>query len=285
MKAACLALILGFQPAAAPPGLPQEAPGLPLPERFVPAYFRERPTQFLVDPQQLIHPSDAKEHLEFLNYHASDSAIDLYVYVFDARQNLDGALRPEEVVDAVFASGKPAAVVHYFMGKPQRAALYLSPALAEIVPQAERNRALETAVERATVDSAPSKQLEKFLIQLSIRISWMERLLDADGKEDAVPEPELVAQPAAGDTGLLSKKERLLAAVRPYGVPVAAGLGALVFGWLLRWRLKSRAQYRFPDLAVEPRLGGRHAAGIGGVITFASAATPPATQRDVTRGI
>lgn len=278
-------MILGVLPAGAQVGLQEKSPDLPVPERCVSAYFHDRPKQFLVDPQQLIHPSDAKEHLEFLNYHASDSAIDLYVYVFEARQKLDESLRPDEVVAAVFASGKPAAVVHYFVGEPQRAALYLSRGLADRVPEAERNRALQTAVERATGDGAPARQLEKFLIQLSIRISWMERMLDSGGSVDEVPEPVPAAQLAPGDPELLSPKERMMAAMMSYGAPASAGFVALILVCLLRWRMKSRAQYRFADLAVEPRLGGRHGAGIGGVITFASAATPPATQRDVPRGI
>jgi hypothetical protein len=55
---------------------------------------------------------------------------------------------------------------------------------------------------------------------------------------------------------------------------VLAAAGAL--GWWLR----RRARYRFPELDVEPRLGGAHAAGVGAVISFASAALPPASQRD-----
>ena len=43
---------------------------------------------------------------------------------------------------------------------------------------------------------------------------------------------------------------------------------------------RHRARYRFPDFEVEPRLGGSHAAGVGAVISFASAAVPPASQRD-----
>jgi hypothetical protein len=44
--------------------------------------------------------------------------------------------------------------------------------------------------------------------------------------------------------------------------------------------LRKRAIYRFPELTVEPRLGGVHGAGVGAVISFAGAAVSPASQRD-----
>jgi hypothetical protein len=48
----------------------------------------------------------------------------------------------------------------------------------------------------------------------------------------------------------------------------------------MRSWLKRRARHRFPEFEVEPRLGGAHAAGVGAVISFASAAVTPASQRD-----
>jgi hypothetical protein len=285
VKCAALAIVLGVLVIS---GQAQESgESSPVPERFVSAYVKERPKQFLVDPQQLIHPSDSKEHLEFLNYHSSDSAIDLYVYVFTGQQEIGGAIQAEDVVARVFATGKPAVVVHYFMGRPDRSALYLCPALAEVVSQSEQSRALETAVEQATHDGSPAKQLEKFMIQMSIRIYWMERLLQVGVMTESEPQVLEIAplHGKAVEGEALSRKDQILAMVKPYAVPTASVLGVLMLAWLVRLRIKQRAQYRFPDLGVEERLGGKHAAGIGAVISFASAASPPAAQRDLRRGI
>ncbi|RYD19702.1 MAG: hypothetical protein EOP88_17950, partial [Verrucomicrobiaceae bacterium] len=57
-------------------------------EKYLPAYFAERPKTFLVDPQGLLGAADARDRLGFLNYHASDSAIDLYVYVIGGNQEI-----------------------------------------------------------------------------------------------------------------------------------------------------------------------------------------------------
>lgn len=64
------------------------------------------------------------------------------------------------------------------------------------------------------------------------------------------------------------------------GAVVAAGFGGtLVLCSALMW-WRRRARFRFPEFEVEPRLGGSHAAGIGAVISFGSAAIPPAMQRE-----
>jgi hypothetical protein len=63
-------------------------------------------------------------------------------------------------------------------------------------------------------------------------------------------------------------------------VPASSVAGALLLGFAARFWLKRRTRHLFPDFEVEPRLGGAHAAGVGAVISFASATVPPATQRD-----
>jgi beta-galactosidase GanA len=62
--------------------------------------------------------------------------------------------------------------------------------------------------------------------------------------------------------------------------PIGAMIGTLFAGVLLLSWIRRRARYHFPDFEVEPRLEGAHAAGIGAVISFASAAIPPASQKD-----
>jgi hypothetical protein len=65
-----------------------------------------------------------------------------------------------------------------------------------------------------------------------------------------------------------------------FALPAGVVLGLLAMVCVF-WRVRrARARYHFPVLEVEPRLGGNHAAGVGAVISFASAAVPPASQRD-----
>ena len=258
-----------------------EVPPDEISEEFWPAYFGERPKSFLIDPQGLLGPVDFRDREGFLDYHSSDSSIDLYVYVFKGDQDIPGEVREEELVERFFSEGRPAAVVYYYMGAPQRSVLYLSPDLTDVVSAAEQRRALDSSVMQAFEKVEPARQIEAFLVQMSIRIYWMERMMGGDADEAAglatVAGADGTEQ--AGLTGI-EKAGPLLERVRPFVLPVGlAGCGLLAGLAASTW-FKRRARYRFPDFEVEPRLGGAHAAGVGAVISFASAAVPPASQRD-----
>ncbi len=267
----------GEAPDHARPGAEEiaasEKPVAGIPEKFWRIYFRERPRTLLVDPQGLLSSVDFRERLAFLNYHAGDSAIDLFVYVFKGDQEIPAEVRAEECIAQCFTAGRPAVIVYYFLGAPQRSALYLSPSLTDVVPATEQRRALESAVMQAVGKVDGSGQFEAFLVQMSIRIYWMERMLGGEGA--AVGEMPAVVRKATthGEKSATMEKLRpLLERARRFTVPAAVLGGLLVAAGVLGSWLRRRARYRFPELDVEPRLGGAHAAGVGAVISFASAA-------------
>ena len=250
-----------------------------IPEKFLSAYFGERPKAFLVDPQGWLRTSDFRDRLAFLNYHASDSSIDLFVYIIGGDQMIPSGVRDEERLGRLFAEGRPAIVVDYYLGAPQRSSIRLSPSIIAAVSPAEQRHALESAVMQANERTNPSEQLERFLVQLSIRIYWMERMIAGDSPVNK--SVALVKTAARGKSALKSEKWiRVSEFASRFGWIAAMVLGgvAAICGGIGWWRF--RAGYRFPEFMVEPRLGGDHAAGVGAVISFASAALPPALQRD-----
>ncbi len=257
-----------------------EMPENPVPEKFREAYFGGRPEKFLVDPQGLLSPVDYRERLGFLDYHAGDSAIDLYVYLLPADQDIPGEVRVEEVIERFFAEGRPAAVVYFHMGDPQRSTLHLSPSLMAVVPLGEQRRALENSVMQALNEVHPAAEIEAFLVQMSIRIYWMERMLGGAAGDEPMPvlvKARNAREPEAGPLDVLLP--HLETASRQM-IPAAMIAGVLMAAFGMRFWLKRRARHRFPEFEVEPRLGGAHAAGVGAVISFASAAVTPASQRD-----
>jgi hypothetical protein len=246
-------------------------------EKFLPAYFAERPENFLVDPQGLLSPTDYRDRLGFLNYHASDSSIDLFVYVMGGDQEIPSAVREEEMIERLFATGRPAAIVYYFLGAPQRSIFYLSPSLTDAVSAAEQRRAVESSVMQAFEKTKPSEQFEKFLVQMSIRLYWMERMLAGESATaSTVPVMPATTKALAQSANILWIKALALQCV----IPAAILLGTFLTAFGFNHWLRLRARYNFPEFEVEPRLGGAHAAGVGAVISFASAALPPASQRD-----
>lgn len=255
----------------------EQTPPTQIPEKFLGAYFNERPTSFLIDPQKLLSSQQYRDRLAFLQYHASDSSIDLFVYVFGAEQEIPGEVRAEELAERLFSTERPAAVVYYFLGAPQRSVIYLSPSLTDTVSGAEQKRALQSSVIKSLEKADAIDQLEAFSVQMSIRLYWMERILSGVPMPDgALTKSVIEEKPAV--PGLTERLNKVL----PPGwwIPVLGGLGVLVTAFALRTWLRHRARYRFPEFKVEPRLGGNQAAGIGAVISFANAAVPPALQRE-----
>lgn len=252
-----------------------------VPEKYLAAYFAERPKEFLIDPQGLLSPSDFRDRLGFLNYHASDSSIDLFVYVIGADQEIPSEVRKEELIERFYAEGRPAAIVYYYLGAPQRSVVYLSPSLTDAISAPEQHRALESSVMQAFEKTHPSEQFERFLVQMSIRIYWMERKLGgqaatSDGPENSGISPAFAVAPEGQSAKFLWLRQLALR----FAVPAAVLLGAFLTAFGFSHLMRLRARYRFPDFDVEPRLGGAHAAGVGAVISFASATIPPASQRD-----
>lgn len=279
----------GGEPPAPPPdfGPPPAAdsaagqdPSTRIADPVLQAYFALRPPTYLIDPQKLLDPPTTQDQLAFLTSHAADSAIDLFIYVFDREQEIPSDVREEEVIERFFASGRPAMIVYYYLGAPQRAAMYLSPALTEVVAASERQRTLQNAVAQAMTHASPQDQMQAFSAYLASRSYWIEQLLASAGDPDLQATQARAAKLVKKAPSLAERWAQWRPLVESLTVPglllasvVAAAVG--LAGWL-RWR----ATYRFPEFTMEPRLGGEHAAGVGAVISFASADLPPASQRE-----
>jgi heme A synthase len=116
---------------------------------------------------------------------------------------------------------------------------------------------------------------------MSIRIYWMERMMG--GETAAVDETVIISRVAKNNekkSALMDKIKPVIESARRYVYPAASLTGLVLLGLAVTSWTRRRARYVFPDFDVEPRLGGAHAAGVGAVISFASAAIPPASQRD-----
>lgn len=260
----------------------------PLADSLLQEYFAERPKEFLVDPQRMLGRSQRNARSKFLNYHADDSEIDLFAFVFGEKQELPDERLIEDFLISYFQEGRPAVLVFYPFGDPSRARLILSPSLEGVVPQPEQSRALANAIQQAEEEADDNSQFESFLMQTSMRLYWMESAL---GVEPGV------GAPAAGDahpnrdsvTGWQPDLQQgtglTLDSFRPWLGQLSGGAAMIVTGCaFLLWR-RVRARHKFPDFSVEPRLGGAHGAGMGAVISFSSASASPASQRETGRDL
>lgn len=268
--------------------LPEEIPEIPtedeypveIGEEFLATYFAGRPAGYLVDPQEMLSMQERQDRQSFLEYHAGDSQIDLFVYVFDERQQVPPAGEIKSIFKRHFSRGQGlSALVYYYMGDPDRSMMVMSPEVYSVIPSTAVKGALIYAKQQGKTKSEPASQLENFSTGLSIRLYWMEReLAEAAGKGKLVAdESEELQVVSAKDPPVKQPEQtsKLLAAVG--FVSVVLLLGGL---WLLyRWNERKKS-YLLPEVDVKPLLAAPHAAGVGAVIHFANATLPPSVQKE-----
>ncbi|MFC0016551.1 hypothetical protein [Roseibacillus persicicus] len=268
---------------------PENIPEIPLEdeypivigEEFLAPYFAGRPAGYLVDPQGMLSMQEQKDRQSFLEYHAGDSQIDLYIYLFDEKQ----VVPPEGEMEAIFkrhyqrGSGL-SALVYYYMGDPSRSTMVMSPQVYSVVPSTAVKGALIYAKQQAQTKSEPASQLESFSTGLSIRLYWMEReLAEASGNgallSDASQDELIVVK---ADEEVVASVARETKALAIFGL---LSFAVLVVGlWLAHRKAQRKKIHLFPEVEVKPLLSAPHAAGVGAVIHFANATLPPSVQKE-----
>lgn len=271
-----------FEPLPLASEAEQEDEQLPriIEPEFLAAYFGGRPAGYLVDPQGLLSAQEEKDRQGFLEYHAGDSEIDFYLYIFDKEQQLPPEGEIALTFKRLFSRGSGlTALVYYFMGAPERSLLVTSPEVGAAVPEIARKAALVHAKLQAQTKSEPASQLESFSSALAIRLYWMEQEL-RKARGEGLPITLTNAEPTVVDATdapqpAVTEDEKVLLAFGTLSV------GGLIFGLWLAWlRAQRRKTFLFPEAEVRPLLAAPHAAGVGAVIHFANATLPPSVQKE-----
>jgi len=250
-------------------------------DEFLSRYFHHAPEAFLVDPQDLLTEEQKQERASFLNYHADGSGFDLYVYLFDTKQEIPVGESLQGVVLDHFADKESTAVVFYFMGDPQRSELAFSEDLSGEIRMVNVRDLMKLSIEEATESEEPMAQLEFFLGQLARRLSGLEKKLKEDGVLDArlrgmgEKEVEKLGIPSSLWHNFRGNSEAFLAVVVLVSLAVAVGL--LVF---LKYLVGRNRAFVFPDAQGSSLLGAPHAPGVGSVISYHNRTQPPSLQRN-----
>ena len=247
------------------------------------AYFARKPERELMDPQGLLSQQSYNDRAAFLEYHRRDSDVPIYIYLFDGSQEVPAGYDVNDQLRSQLSDQGPALLAYYFLGRPDKAEVAISPSLRDQLSLLEYRRILDTAIREASEKSDPVDQLEGFAVQLSIRMYWVERnLREAKQKQtllsglaDILPASKggAPAQPGAG-------KEATFRRFGPwiFGAFVISIAAAL--GFVGRRISLGKRRYTFPEPDAPVRLDAPHAAGIGAVIHFRSPQIPPSSQRE-----
>ncbi|OUV15604.1 MAG: hypothetical protein CBC46_04875 [Verrucomicrobiaceae bacterium TMED86] len=250
-------------------------------EKFLSRYFHHAPKAFLVDPQDLLTDQQKQEREKFLNDHANDSGFDLYVYLFDTKQEIPVGESLQGVVLDHFADKESTAVVFYFMGDPQRSELAFSEDLSGEIHLGNMRDLMKLSIEEAMESEESLAQLEFFSGQLARSLSGLEKKLKEDGVLDTrlrgtgEKEEEKLGSLASLWHDFRENSEAFLAVV--VLVSLAFSVGLLVF---LRYLVNRNRAFVFPDAQGSSLLGAPHAPGVGSVISYHNRTQPPSLQRN-----
>lgn len=254
-------------------------------EEYLDAYFTQTPKSHLIDPQRLFSNQETLDQEGFLQYYADESEVNVRIYLFDAKQEIPGEFNLESVVQKHYAKEPLTAVVYYFLGNPGRNQLMFGGHDSDQVEADFLRKMLDSAKVKAMERSEPSAQMESFIVQLSIRIFWIEQaLIEARNSQlaESLGVVELSGNGSSEDN--VKSKPSVYVSLQPYllsgtvaAISVLMVATALVALWLI-WKRSRR--YTFPVLGVPRRLGAEHAAGVGAVMSFHCKTESPSSQRN-----
>ncbi|MFM2297051.1 MAG: hypothetical protein RL117_758 [Verrucomicrobiota bacterium] len=236
-----------------------------IPQKILAQYFSQKPTTFLIDPQNILTRQEYRDRLSFLKYHDSDSQVGLYVYLFEGHQKLEQDHGAQQVIQQHFAESGPTAIVFYYMEEPGRAELCLSDELLRSVGGAERARALQSAINQARVKSQPVDQLDSFCVQMSIRLYWMEKAWQAGVIAPLEVSAEIISPRTPVDWRL-----KLQDWWARWGWFFVFTCLVCATAWIIRRRQRQRRKYRLSTPDVVTRLGYPHAAAVSKVLSFST---------------
>jgi hypothetical protein len=243
---------------------------------------------WIIDPGGELAETPAEDLRRFLDYHAANARVPVTVAILAGDERWPEDLAPSSLAGGAVAA-RQGALLLYPLGEPWRARLFLPQTARDSVSPEFLDRMIDAALEQALRSSEPEDQLHEYLVQLSIRLFWMEPFLPpgfglsngvaANAAANQIAEPPAEELTEVGTAALLPLPVAAAAAHLPplarvaTIVSLAALGGALVVALTLRgwkkWRLRRRERrhlhiWTLPEPGANSRLGGAFAGGAGG---------------------
>lgn len=242
----------------------------------------------LIDPSSELPETQAEDLRRFLGYHAEESRLPLRVLLMARDEKLPAldSLAALEALGGGSVINRRAVLLVYPMGEPWRARLFLPSAAHQAVSTAYLTRLFDGCLNAAATASQEEGQLHEFVVQLSIRLFWLEKELSQRAPTALAP---LTADAPATPLSEVGSHTAPLSAPTPVPETTSASASALILPpaslltiavmltlllavALRRFlRVVSRAArerrhrlvWTLPEQEAEPRLGGAFCGGGG----------------------
>jgi hypothetical protein len=237
-------------------------------------------SEHLIDPDSNLGETHSEDIRRFLEFHAKDARIDAYLMVSAADERLPNNVNLSPTAGGVLL-GQEGCLVVYPFGQPHRARLFLSRSVHDSVPSPYLASLLEDCVSDASQASDADDQLHRFLVRLSIRLFWLERMLPPKSE---VMVANSAANPLPATPTSLSEIGNKAAAEGLSSSLLNIQLDARVWKWgattavlllgllgVARWhhyRLRHYVWILPEPVGVSPRLGGAQGGGTAAWIRY-----------------
>lgn len=212
----------------------------------------------LIDPSGALAETPAEDLRRFLGYHSEQADIPITVLLLEPNEKLPTAIKMESLAQGTLSSRRAALLV-YPLGEPWRTRLFLPNAAHQAVYASFLSRMLEACLAEANRTTLPEDQLHDYIVQLSIRLFWLQKEL-AKSKPSRLAFADPAQTPPLAEVGS-DTPSPLLAATEPttehfLRLPPASFITiAILFGFLLA--VASRRILRTAKLSAEKRRHSR----------------------------
>ena len=231
---------------------------------------------WLLDLHALLPETQSEDLRRLLTYHAGEARTFAHVLLLDANEQLPANADLSRLAEKRLAQGHNCLAV-FPLGEPWRARLFMTREIVSAVAPDYLQGILTACIQDAMQASDPVEQLQRFAIQLSIRLIWLERAHPAIFAPVAVTSPAPVSTAAGATltdvthrveapvkTVISTAKWQRWATMAGWGLVAALTLLSICVG-LRRWlrRRDRNSVWILPETECKPRLGAPHC-GHGG---------------------
>lgn len=245
--------------------------------------------EYVMDPAQLLVGADFEEVNRLLATQAMEGRVKPHLVMLPERHRLPKSVDMGKLARMSEMGGMTCMVV-YPMGEPWRVRLFMSRSVLEVVNQNALRELAQACIQDAMRSEHPVEQLKRFVIQLCVRLTWMERehalltvepstltaepMTERQGGEAEAHEVLEVTVPKEQPLEV-TRWEQWWQTVRKWTVIGLVGLGLL---WIVRrlmnvvirkWKQRKEAvMWKLPEVKGRPRLGGKHCGGGGAAVEY-----------------
>lgn len=230
------------------------------------------PGEYFIDPDQLLSEMHREDMTRFLEFHARDARIKLYVLAISHDRRITDGTSLDAIASGALLKNDSCLLV-FPLGEPWRARLFLSKGIHDQTSAEFLGETIQACLRESLQSSDEHDQLKRHAVHLSTRLFWLQKALGGEtaGLQDK-SKPSLLAEVLAER----STRTNLMTASTADQViwAVSTLLALCLAGAFVRWlhhRHQTRHRNRVWILAENetlPRLGGAFTGGGGGMIQY-----------------